>query len=85
MNNLLMNRIQLLKTKNPEEDLSHKILLRLERQIMSIEGEKDKMKISNLIKRLPIRDSRALRKYITEVEPGIDLNYNGADSWRWVR
>ena len=63
-----------LRTKDEDEDISHKLLLRLERQIMSIDGEKDKIKISNLIKRLPIRDSRALRSYVTEVEPGIDLN-----------
>ena len=41
---------------------------------MEIEGDRDKMKISRTIKKLPLKDSRNLRKYINEVEPGIDFN-----------
>lgn len=56
------------------DEVSQKITLRLERQIMEINGERDKMKISNFVKKLSLLDSRSLRKYITNVEPGIDFN-----------
>jgi hypothetical protein len=56
------------------DDISQKITLRLERQIMEINGERDKMKLSSIIKKLSLKDSRSLRKYITDLEPGIDFN-----------
>jgi len=48
-------------------------ILKLEQSIMSIDGEKDKLKLSNMIKRLKILDIRNLNKYMTEIEPGIDF------------
>jgi hypothetical protein len=57
-----------------KDNVSQKITLRLERQIMEINGERDKMKLSNTIKKLPLKDSRSLRKFITSVEPGMDFN-----------
>lgn len=47
--------------------------LRLERSIMEIDGERDKMKISHTIKLLNLIDVRKLNKYITDIEPGIDF------------
>lgn len=47
--------------------------LRLERSIMEIDGERDKMKISHTIKMLNLIDVRKLNKYITDIEPGIDF------------
>ncbi len=41
---------------------------------MEIDGIRDKMKISTIIRNLPIIDSRSIRKYIKDNEPGIDLN-----------
>jgi hypothetical protein len=55
------------------DGISHKTTLRLERSIMDIDGNTDKMKISNLIKNLTIVDIRKLNKYITDIEPGIDF------------
>ena len=40
---------------------------------MDIDGERDKIKISNLLKALPIMDIRKLNKYISEIEPGVDF------------
>jgi len=48
--------------------------LKLERSIMEIDGERDKMKISHILKNLKIMDVRKFNKYITEIEPGLDLN-----------
>lgn len=58
--------------RNPD-GVSNKIILTLEQQIKSIDGERDKIKISNIIKKLPIIDSRSLRKYIDEITPGLDF------------
>ena len=41
-------------------EISTKTTLRLERSIMSIDGEKDKIKISNILKTLPLVDIRNL-------------------------
>jgi hypothetical protein len=59
--------------KRNKDGVSNKIIFTLEQQIKSIDGERDKIKISNIIKKLPIIDSRSIRKYIEEITPGINL------------
>ena len=56
-----------------QNDISTKTTLRLERSVMDIDGERDKIKLSNILKSLPILDIRNLNKYMTEIEPGIDF------------
>ena len=56
-----------------KNDVSTKTTLRLERSIMEINGEKDKIKISNILKALPIMDVRKLNKYMSDIEPGVDF------------
>tara|TARA_R110002126_G_scaffold49642_1_gene137269 strand:+ start:926 stop:1708 length:783 start_codon:yes stop_codon:yes gene_type:complete len=56
------------------DGVSHKTTLRLEREIMEINGIRDKMRLSNIIKNMSPMDSRPLRKYISDIEPGIDFN-----------
>jgi hypothetical protein len=58
------------------DEVSQKITLRLERQIMQINDDRDKIKLSAIIKKLSLKDSRALRKYMSDLEPGIDFNTN---------
>jgi len=58
--------------RNPD-GVSNKLIFTLEQQIKSIDGERDKIKISNILKKIPIIDSRSLRKYIEEVNPGLDF------------
>lgn len=53
---------------------THTLTNRLNLLIMSVDGITDKKYISEFIMRMPVRDSAALRKYITENEPGIDYN-----------
>ena len=60
--------------KRNNSEISNRIILTLERQVVSIDGEKDKIKISSILKNLKIMDSRALRKYISEIEPGLNLD-----------
>lgn len=59
--------------KRDPDGISNRIIFNLEQQIKSIDGEIDKLKISNIIKRLPIIDTRSLRKYINEITPGLDF------------
>jgi hypothetical protein len=61
---------ELLQKRDPDK-VSTINILRLERSIMEIDGVRDKMKISNIIKNLPLLDSRSIREYIKENEPGI--------------
>ena len=60
--------------KRNKTSVSNRLIFKLERQIVSIDGETDKIKISNIIKNLKIMDSRSLRNYISDIEPGLDLN-----------
>ena len=46
---------------------------RLLYSILSIDGITDKNKISTFVKNMPARDSRMLRKYMDDNEPGIEM------------
>ena len=60
--------------KRNKDKISNRITLRLEKSILEIDGVRDKIKISNILKNIPITDSRLLRKYVEDNEPGIDFN-----------
>jgi hypothetical protein len=49
------------------------ITTRLKTQILSISGETDKSVLATIIKNMTARDSRALRKYIDDMTPGVEL------------
>lgn len=52
------------------DTLTHK----LGTHIMSIDGRNDKEWIHNFVRVMPARDSLALRRYINDIEPGVDLS-----------
>jgi hypothetical protein len=56
-----------------KNEISSKTTLRLERSLMDVDGERDKIKISNILKALPIVDIRKLNTYITDIEPGMNF------------
>ena len=56
------------------EKISNKLFLRLEKSITEIDGNRDKITLSNILKHLTIKDARSLRKYIVDNEPGLDFN-----------
>lgn len=62
--------------KRSQDKVSQRITLRLEKCVTEIDGERDKIIISNILKKIPLIDSRTLRKYIEDNEPGIDFNTN---------
>lgn len=56
------------------KSISRSITLRYSNQITSINGSDDRDLIENVIKKMPIKDSASLRKFMEKVEPGIDNN-----------
>ena len=81
-------KFKLLSSKDDDEisELDKKMLernnnisslstLKLERSIMEIDGERDKLKISHILKspKVKILDVRKFNKYLSEIEPGLDL------------
>lgn len=49
------------------------VTTRLKIQLLSIGDERDPQKLAQLIRTMPARDSRELRKYIDHITPGIEL------------
>lgn len=67
------------KWANAAEDEStvrfnHTLTNRLNLLIMSVDGITDRKYISEFVRKMNVRDSAALRKYMTQNEPGIDYN-----------
>jgi hypothetical protein len=50
-----------------------RITWRLQKQILEIDGDTDKGKISTFIESLPIMDSKYIRKFLKDNEPSLDL------------
>ena len=53
--------------------ISNNITSFLENAIVSVDGIKDRMKIKHFVMNMPAFDSKALRKYIIDNEPGMDM------------
>jgi hypothetical protein len=49
------------------------VTTRLKMQIVEISGERDPQKLAGIIRNLPARDSRELRKYIEKATPGVEM------------
>ena len=67
--------IEKILTKEKEEGIPINNLntYTLERQIVEVEGERNKNFIRDFVQNLRIRDSKELKNYIAEIESGIDL------------
>lgn len=46
---------------------------RLKYSIVSIDGEKDRIKLDRVIRQMPVRDSASIHKFFEKHEPGIDM------------
>ena len=53
---------------------NHTLTNRLNLLVMAVDGITDKKYIYDFIRKMPVKDSSALRKYMTQNEPGIDYN-----------
>lgn len=69
------NLSRTIEAKAKKLGVSHGVTDRLKAQIVSVDGDIDKFKISQIVDRLPVKDSYALRLFMHEVEPGLDANY----------
>jgi len=49
------------------------VTTRLKMQVIDIAGERDPQKLASVIRNMPAKDSRELRKYIDSITPGIEL------------
>jgi hypothetical protein len=67
------NELDRLAQSYPKGMVAPVITKRLEKQIVSIQGEKNKETISQFINQMPIADSKNLRKFLRDCEPQIDL------------
>jgi hypothetical protein len=63
------NELQEKRKAEYTDTLTHKLGM----QIMSVDGRTDKEWIFNFARVMPARDSLALRTYMNEIEPGVDL------------
>ena len=54
--------------------ITHTLTNRLNQLVMAVDGITDKNYISDFIMKMNVRDSSALRKYMTNNEPGIDYH-----------
>ena len=53
---------------------NHTLTNRLNMLIMAVDGITDRQHINNFIRKMTVKDSSALRRYIQENEPGVDYN-----------
>jgi hypothetical protein len=66
-------RNEVLSERN-SDGVSEAARLRLESMIMEIDGIRDKMKISNMLNKIPLKDSLEFKKYYSIIEPGLNMN-----------
>jgi hypothetical protein len=62
------------RKKMGQNAISQLLTMRLAAQITEVEGVRDRAQIQQFIDNMPVGDSGALRKYINDNEPGLDLN-----------
>lgn len=62
------------RKKLGQNAISQLLTLRMASQVTEIDGNREKGYIQNFIDNMPVLDSGTLRKFITDNEPGLDLN-----------
>jgi hypothetical protein len=60
--------------KKFNKDSSSEVTIRLKHQIVSVEGDNDKNNIRMFVEQMLAQDSRALRKYIKDIAPDVNLS-----------
>ena len=62
--------------KHFDVPVENNVTANLEQCIMSIDGIRDKNKIRHFVQYMPAFDSKSLRNFIKENEPGIKMEYD---------
>jgi hypothetical protein len=68
------NEIDKLKDNYPKNMVAPVVTKRLEMSIVEINGNSDRQKIATFVNQMPIIDSKELKKFLKECEPGLDLS-----------
>lgn len=63
------------RKKLGKDAISEVLTNRLAAQIMEIDGSRDRGQIQMFVNNMPVRDAMAVREYISDNEPGLDLNF----------
>ena len=58
----------------PSERTAPTVTTKLNKQIVSIEGDNDRLKIATFIENMPIGDSKYIRRFVLDNEPRLDLS-----------
>lgn len=68
-----ISEIAKLASSYPQGRVAPTVTMRLQRQIVSIDGVLDKGEIAKEIEKLPIADSKHIKKFLSENEPRLDM------------
>jgi hypothetical protein len=69
-------KITEMESKYPKGRVAPITIWTLQEQIVELNGETDKGKIIEFVQNMPIMDSKHIKKFIFENEPGLDLTLN---------
>ena len=58
----------------PDKKTDNSVTRRLEKTVVSVDGITDRNKIKTFVNNMPARDSRELRQYMSDNEPGVDMS-----------
>jgi len=61
------------RTKKVGAGVDGLVTTRLLQQVISLGGERDRTKLAGIIRNLPARDSRDLRKFVDTISPGVEM------------
>jgi hypothetical protein len=58
----------------PQGRVVPKVTWRMEREILEVDGSRDRAQIAKFIESMPIADSKFIRNFMNENEPRLDMN-----------
>lgn len=68
-----INEIQKTVDSYPQGRVAPKVTLRLNKEIVEVDGTTDKAEIAKFVEQMPIMDSKYIRKFMDENEPRLDM------------
>lgn len=68
-----INEIQKTVDSYPQGRVAPKVTLRLNKEIVEVDGTTDKSEIAKFVEQMPIMDSKYIRKFMDENEPRLDM------------
>jgi hypothetical protein len=69
-----IQEINRLASTYPQGRIVPKVTWRMEREILEVDGSRDKAQIAKFIESMPIADSKFIRNFMNENEPRLDMN-----------